>query len=68
MGLNPVYLLKSFLFILGKTKSRQIQDKAHVVTLKKHYLGKCQKLLSKVPKKLFPLIQYVILNVYLEKL
>jgi len=32
-------------------KSRQIQDKAHVVTLKKHYFGKSQKLLFKVQKK-----------------
>ena len=50
-------------------KSRQIQEKAHVVTLKKHYFGKSQKLLVfKVHKNLFPLIQYVILNVYFEKL
>ena len=66
MGLNPVYLLKSFLLYLGKMKSRQIQEKAHVVTLKKHYFGKSQKLLFKVPKNMFPLIQYVILNVYFE--
>ena len=68
MGLNPVYLLKSFLLYLGKMKSRQIQDKAHVVTLKKHYFGKSQKLLFKVQKNMFPLIQYVILNVYFEKI